>query len=187
MRSNLSKIAFVVFLTANSLFAVEAFTSLSISIPQGDKLELKIPTQWQRVVIQPSPELPPSVRIRLAGANPISLQMTWLADPDGKFAKPDDADAVVTKASEQYISGSVEKRVSLNRMISNAGFGSYATFTEAALTAVTELRVGQYRNVTTGLFVVGKQAAIFTLLPNDTKSPEYQEALRILTNGISKP
>ena len=94
-------------------------------------------------------------------------------------------DRIVTGANQRYVAGSVEKQLGLTPLVSKLGHGSYSTFTDAELANVPNPPAGQFRNVLTGVFVIKKQAAAFTLLSNSTSSPDYQQAFQIITEGIS--
>jgi hypothetical protein len=50
---------------------------------------------------------------------------------------------------------------------------------------VAKPQPGEYRVVSAGVFVIKKQAASFTLLSSDVYSPEHQQALQIMAEGIS--
>ncbi len=158
--------------------------TVTVTVPKGDKIAIRIPAAWQQTVIQPTPELPPTVKITTA-TNTVSLQITFIPDTEGRFATKDSVDRVATEGNQQYVAGSVEKRLSLTQLVSNSVRGCYATFTDADLAGVTAPKNGQFRNVASGVFVIKKQIAPFTLLSNDKTSDEYRQALQIVTEGIS--
>jgi hypothetical protein len=159
---------------------------LTVSVPKGDKVLIRVPPPWQRVLIQPTPDLPPTIKIS-GGTNSLSLQITFLPDPGARFRTRESVDRAVTEANQHYVAGSVEKRLTLTQIVSTNGHGCYACFTDADLAALPNPPKGEFRNVASGLFVIGKQIASFTLLTNDPKSVEYQQALRIISDGISVP
>lgn len=153
--------------------------TISVSLPQGDKLAIRLPAGWQQLIIQPSPDLPQTVKIHPPDET-LSLQITLVPDINGRFTTKEIVDRVVSEANEQYVSGSVEQRLTLEQIPSTHGHGCYSVFTDAGLAKVAKPAKGQYRIVTTGIFVIGKEAAAFTLLSNDTKSPDYKQALQII-------
>jgi hypothetical protein len=156
--------------------------SVAVTVPTADTLGIEFPSMWQSSISQP-PQLPPTVRI---STKELSLQITFIPDPQGRFATRDGVDRVVTAANERYVSGSIEKRLTLIPLESKNGYGCYSTFTDAELAGVATLRKGQFRNVASGMLVINKQAAVFTLLTNNTKSPDYRQALRIISEGICR-
>lgn len=157
--------------------------TISVSIPKGDKLAIHLPAGWQQRVVQPSADLPPTVKINTPDET-LSLQITLIPDINGRFTTKEDVNRVVSEANEQYVAGSVEQRLTLEQIPSTHGHGCYSVFTDASLAKVTKPAKGQYRIVTTGIFVIGKEAAAFTLLSNDTKSPEYKQALQVVFDGL---
>jgi len=148
------------------------------------KIAIRIPSEWKQTVIQPAPDLPPTVRLATAD-NALTLLISFIPDPDGRFATRENVDRIVTGANQQYVAGSVEKRLTLTLLVSNSVRGCYSTFTDADLAALPNPPPGQYRNVLSGILVIRKQAASFTLLSNSTTSPEYRQALQIISEGIS--
>ncbi|HSI11550.1 MAG TPA: hypothetical protein VK961_05875 [Chthoniobacter sp.] len=157
---------------------------LHITIPKGDKLAVRIPPAWKQTVIQPKPELPPTVKIESAD-HALSLQLTFIPDLEGRFATKEGVDRLVTGVNQRYVAGSVEKRLTLTQLVSKVGHGCYSTFTDADLVGVPNPQAGQFRNALSGVIVVQKQIAAFTLLSNSTTSPEYQQAIQIISDGIS--
>ncbi len=158
--------------------------TISVSVPQGDKLTIRLPSGWQQRVVQPSADLPPTVKINTPDET-LSLQITLIPDINGRFTTKENVDRVVSEANEQYVSGSVEQRLTLEQIPSTHGHGCYSVFTDASLAKATKLAKGQYRMVTTGIFVIGKEAAAFTLLSNDNKSAKYKQALQIVFEGLT--
>ena len=158
--------------------------TVTVTVPKGDKLAIRIPAAWQQSVIQPKPELPPTVKLTTV-ANTVSLQITFVPDTEGRFVTKESVDQAATEGNQQYVAGSVEKSISLTQLVSNSVRGCYATFTDADLAGVTAPKNGQFRIAVSGVFVIKKQVAAFTLLSNNTTSAEYQQALKIVTDGIS--
>jgi hypothetical protein len=171
---------------STTISSADEFQSLSVSVPKGEKLSVRIPPAWRHTVLQPAPNLPPTLKITTL-SNSVSLQITFLPDPEGRFATRETADRAATQANQHYVAGSVEKRLTLTQIVSTNGHGCYATFTDADLADVPHPRPGEFKHVVSGLFVIKKQLATFTLLTNDPKSAEYRQALQIISDGISAP
>lgn len=130
--------------------------------------------------------MPPSVKITTKNAS-LSLQITFLPDTQGRFATRESVDRAVTQANQHYIAGSLEKSPTLIQLVSTNGHGCYALFTDADYASVPTPPKGEFRNVASGLFVIKRQVATFTILTNDPKSSEYREALQTISDGISAP
>jgi hypothetical protein len=170
----------------STLSSAEEPQVINVTVPKADKIAIRIPPAWKQTVIQPTPQLPPTVKIESAD-HALSLQLTFIPDAEGRFATQESVDRVVTQANQQYVGGSVEKRLTLTQLVSKNGHGCYSTFTDADLVGVANPPAGQFRNVLSGVIVIQKQAAAFTLLSNSTTSPEYREALQIISEGILVP
>jgi hypothetical protein len=170
----------------STLLPAEEPQVISVTIPKADKIAIRIPSTWKQTVTQPSPQLSPTVKIESADRS-LSLQLTFIPDPEGRFATKESVDRLVTGANQQYVAGSVEKRLTLTQLVSSTGHGCYSTFSDADLAGVPTPPPGQFGNVLSGVFVIQKQAASFTLLSNTTTSPEYRQAIQIISEGISVP
>jgi len=177
-------LAFLLFVS--TLLLADERQSFSLAIPKGDKLSIRIPLGWQHTVIQPTPDLPPTVKITTV-SNSVSLRITLLPDLDARFATRENVDRAATKANQHYVARSLEKELTLTQIVSTNGHGCYAVFTDADLAAVSSPPKGEFRTVTSGLFVIKKQVANFTLLTNDPKSTDYRQALQVISDGISVP
>lgn len=171
------------FFTASGLVADENRT-ITVSVSDAQSVSLVVPEKWKHTVIQPIPQFPPTVKL-VAADDLITLLITFVPDPEGRFTTREGIDRAVTESNQQYLSGSVEKRLELTQLESKQVRGCYTKFTDAALVAIAEPRKGQYRNVVSGLFVVDRQAATFTLLTNDTALADYRTALKIICDGIA--
>jgi hypothetical protein len=160
--------------------------NVELAIPGGDRISIRVPNQWTHKVIQPDPSLPPTIKIA-SPADSVSLQITFMPDPDGLFSTKEGVDRAVTSANRRYVEGSVEKKIDLIQLDSKAVRGCYSTFTDAKAAAAKAPKKGEFVKVTSGVFVVQKQGAVFTLLSNDTTSADYKIALRTMTEDVSKP
>jgi hypothetical protein len=160
--------------------------TINLTTPNAGKLSARIPADWKQEVIQPKADPWPTLKIK-SPDDSISLQITFLPDPEERFATKEGTERAVTFMNQRYVAGSVEKKLTLTPLNLKQGHGCFAAFTDAQLAGVANPPKGKFRNVASGLLVINKQAAIFTLLANDTASPEYRRALQILSEGIALP
>src|SRR2546427_13244227 len=72
------------------LFAGEQQT-FTVTAPGADTVTIRIPAGLQVVRPQSVPDLPPTVKVTNP-SNSFSLQLTFLADPDGRLATPASVD-----------------------------------------------------------------------------------------------
>ena len=172
-------------LIASSAMGLQAEeeTKVSVAVPKGDTITIAVPEKWKHTVTKSNLKIPPTVSLTEKGTG-LNLLLTFIPDPDKKVSKPADVEKFVKLTCQQYVGGSVEKEIKLQPIKSDHGFGSYSTFTDASLVDTKEPAAGEFRYVTSGMFVIGKQCATLTLLSNDIAGAEYQAALKILTEGI---
>jgi hypothetical protein len=146
-------------------------------------MAIALPAGWTHAVDRPPAGIPPTVDITAPGGT--FVKITFMQDPKGQFSKSDKLDKQVTKANQQYVSNSVEKRVVLQRLASKSGPGVYSVFTDPKLVSVAKPPAGEFRNVSSGALSAGRQVLIFAVRSNSTDSDEYKQALDFLTKGIT--
>jgi hypothetical protein len=158
-------------------------STFTVDIPHGDKITITLPPKWDHSVAP----VPTNQRTLMTADEKmkVSLQITFMPDIFPKDAKPEDVDRLVKIGDEHYVAGSVEKKLKLVPMKSKFGFGSYATFTDASLANLKQIPPKKYLHVASGIFLVGRNAAVFTVLSNDTDSEEYKQALKVVSEGMS--
>ena len=155
----------------------------TVPVPGADALAIGIPAAWKKEMEKSSHDAPPTITLTTPSGLKVSL--TLMSDAEGKFATPDAVDELVTIANQHYIDNAVEKDPKLVHLTPKVGHGSYSTFTEARLVGVASPAPGDFRNVTSGVYVIGHDAVIFTILSNDTVSAEFRQAMDLISSGIS--
>jgi hypothetical protein len=163
-----------------------AAEEVTVQVPHADKLKIVVPAGWKHSVTQKIPALPPTLEIQESTA-PVTLKITFLPDRDGKLAKEEELKKLMKATTGLYLAGSVEQKLELVPIASKNGKGFYATFTDWSLLGKKEVPPGQFRIVTSGILVIGKQAAAFTLLSNRQEGNEYAAAMKVITEGIILP
>ncbi len=154
-----------------------------LTIPGGDPIDVVAPEGWKLTKIQPKPTLPPTIILHSAN-NDTELRVTFIADKAGAFNTQDKIEKALTQAAQQYVTGSVEKKLTLQDLKSANGKSSFAEFTDADLVG-KQPGPGQYKVVGTGLLVVGNTAAIITLLGNALDDKSYVAGKAFLKSGIT--
>ncbi len=155
----------------------------TVTVPGGDTLDVSWSEGWTEVTVQPDPSLPPTVRLT-APNKEASLQITFLSDKTGSFNTKDKLEKVVEKAGQQYVDGSVEKKIKLQSLDLASGTCIYAEFTDADLVGKTP-PAGQFKIVGTGAITLGKTIAAFTLLGDSVDAKPYLAAKQILKSGVA--
>jgi hypothetical protein len=155
----------------------------TVTVPGGDSLEVTPPEGWSASTVQPDPSLPPTVRLT-APNKEASLQITFLSDKTGTFSTKEKLEKVVEKAAQQYVDGSVEKKIKLQSLDIPGGTCIYAEFTDSDLVGKTP-PAGQFKIVGTGAMTLGKTIAAFTLLGDSVEAKAYLAAKQILKSGVA--
>jgi hypothetical protein len=113
-----------------------------------------------------------------------NLEISFLPDPDGHFSTPRARREFIVETFQKYVEGSVEKEMRFTELKPRVGTATACVFTDASLVGKPEFPRGEYLNATTGLKAWPGCAAYFTLLSNDTTSPAYDAALKIITDSV---
>ena len=158
-------------------------SSLLVPVASADTLAIRIPPDWKKGDHQPQGTSP--VLLDLSSPGGLQVKLAIIADPDGRFSSPEALDELVTMASQQFVANSIEQTPKLSRLATKVGVGAYCTFTDARMVGVATPAAGEFRNVTSGVYVIGKQAVIFTILSNNTTSPDFLAAIDLIAGGIS--
>jgi hypothetical protein len=166
--------------------APAAAEEISVQVPGADRVTVVVPTGWKHSIVQAAPSLPVTLDMQEPTA-PLVLKIMFLPDPNGKLAKEEEIKKLMTASTGLYVESSVEKILDIRRLSTKNGKGFYARFTDASLVDKEESPPGQFRIVTSGILVVGKQAAAFTLLTNRPDGKEYEAAMKLLSEGIFAP
>jgi hypothetical protein len=163
-----------------------AAEEVTVQVPRAEMVKVTVPDGWKHSVTQTLPSLPPTLDIQESSA-PLSLKITLFPDPEGRLAKDDELKKLLNAATGLYVESSVEKKLDLRPLATKNGRGFYATFTDASLVEAKDVPAGQFRFVTSGMLVVGKQVAAFTLLSNGIDGKPYETAMQVITEGIAAP
>ena len=169
---------------ATAWAADEEAAKKTVAIPGGATLEVAAPEGWSLRVIQPDPKLPPTIRLKSAKRE-ANLQVTFFIDKVGSLGTKDKlSDMVEAAAKQQYLIGSVEKKVTVQFLDSPNAICAYAEFTDADLVG-KEAKLGQYKVVATGIIKFGDTIGVVTLLGNSFDDPAYQAAKGFLKSGLT--
>ena len=112
------------------------------------------------------------------------LDLSFLPDPADRFATPRSRREFMFENFQTFVEGSVEKIMRFEDVTPRFGSVTLCVFTDANLVGKTELPPGEYLNATTGMKRWPGCAAFFTLLSNGIRSPAYETALKIITEGV---
>lgn len=135
---------------------------------------------WSSTVIQPSPDLPPTVKmVSKAGEEPLSFSLSFIPNISGKRISLKESADTVYQIASRYVVGSVEKEVALNQLDTTIGPAVYASFTEEKYLN-TPVPKGEYSSITVGQAAHSKIVVGFTVLTNGVDSKALTEAFNII-------
>ena len=135
---------------------------------------------WNSTVIQPRPDLPPTVKmVSKVGEEPLSFSLSFIPNISGKKISLEESADTVYKIASRYVVGSVEKKVELSRLDTTIGPAVYASFTEEKYLN-TSVPKGQYSSITVGQAAHSKIVVGFTVLTNGADSKALTEAFNII-------
>lgn len=125
--------------------------------------------------------------VRLADAKDrVSGELTFLPDPEGRFATPRARRELMHEMFAGYVESSAEKAMQFEELEPRSGAGTYCVFTDAKLVGQSTLPPGEYLHVTTGLKAWPGVVVTFRIFSQDTTSPEYQSVLRLLRESVEE-
>jgi hypothetical protein len=151
------------------------------TVPEGDDLQITLPDDWEQW--QNRNALAPTITLRPKN-NDAELKITFIADTKDAFAKKEQLEKAVRTSCQQYVDHSVEKEIKLKTLESKNGTCVYAEFTDAALVGKTP-QPGEFKAIASGVMLVGKSVAIFTLVGNLFEDKSYIASKDILKSGIT--
>jgi hypothetical protein len=157
--------------------------TFTVQVPGADNLTVRVPPGWKHTMDRPPAGVPPLIDFTTPGGS--LLKITFMPDAKGQFTKADELDKLVTKANQQYVANSVEKRVVLQRLASSAGPGVFSVFTDPKLVGTAKPPAGDYRHFSSGARSLGREVLIFSLLSNTKDNDEYRQVLEFVTSGVT--
>ena len=184
-QGNLHKISAFLGLTM-TLSAWAAPQVIEVKIPNATNVKLSLSEPWQQSNVLASENVP-YVELYSDKSKSVSLQLSFMEGKNDKFSTQSKLEKEMKAEMEkQYLPGSVEKKVNLEKLNSKNYMSTYAKFTDAHLAKSKDLNPPHYKYVSTGVLVIGKTIGAFTLLSNSTESEEYKKMFKFLENNISK-
>jgi len=100
--------------------------------------------------------------------------------PDNRLADPATLKAMIAEASQQFVAGSVEGKVSLKELKLGAAAGFSVTFTDANLVGKPTVK-DDYKAMTSCFVYLGDNVLVTaTIFTDDVNGKAYAEALRLL-------
>ncbi len=159
------------------------------AIPLGKPgtLEVLVPNDWtlQRTNLN-LPDAPVTIELHsVSNTTVIRLTIYWDGFK-GNLIQPSDAkmDSIVSNNAVQYVDGSVEKKIAIEKLKGPAVTGSFVRFTDADWTPVVK---NEYRAIATGMFRCENVWGTFDLLTGDKDGPLFKDAIGVVQSLRRKP
>jgi hypothetical protein len=159
------------------------------AVPLGKPgtLEMLAPNDWtlQRTNLN-LPNSPVTMELHsLSNTTVIRLTIYWDGFK-GNLIHPSDAkmDSIVSNNAIQYVDGTVEKKIVVEKLKGPAVTGSFVRFTDATWTPVVK---NEYRAIATGMFRCENIWGSFDLLTGDKDGPLFKQAADVMKSFRRKP
>lgn len=151
---------------------------------QNRKVTVAVP---EGMGIQTSKDERGMISVRLGHPkDKVSLQVSFLPDPEGRFATARSRKEFMNETFFDYVASSVEKAMQFEELDPKVGAGTYCVFTDASLVGKTKLPRGEFLQTTTGLKTWPGVVAVFTVFSNDTISKEYVAVMGMLRDSVEE-
>ena len=127
------------------------------------------------------------VNVQLAAPHDkVTLHLVFVPDPERQFASARARKEKMVELFQEYVDNSVEKAMQFEELEPKVGAGTYCVFTDASLAGKAPYPPGDFLHFTTGVKAWPGVVAIFRLFSNDTKSPEYQAAMKMIRESVQE-
>jgi len=134
-----------------------------VAVPDGDPVSFMFGKEFRVMKVAPGSTL----KITAGTPKDISILVTLIPDKENKFQTEDDVRKATVQSLQYLVTHSVEKRMDLKSFDNRDVRGFYSSFTDESLVGKPPTD-GKYLKVTSGLFSVGRTAATFTILYNES-------------------
>lgn len=165
-------------IAANVAAGAESRYELMMSL--NDRFVVSPPEKWN-VEIQKYLQLRfANVKITPKTGAHFDLMLYFKCDtPDlSQFDTPKKMERSVKTSSEKYLSGSVEKSITLKELNIKGWYGFYTVLTDATQANQQRVAEGEFKYITRGMVRLSPDSALgFSLITNELGTPRYQALL----------
>jgi hypothetical protein len=190
MQSRLAMLALAVLMSCACLAADnEAKKPNELMMSLDDKFVVAETDDWSVSVEKYMPLRVADVQVKSKQGYVFDMMLYFKCDtPDlAQFDSPAKIERSVRFSSKPYLSGAVEKTLTLKKLTPNGWYGCYVVLTDKEAAAKTELRPGEFKYITRGMIRLSPDSALgFSLMTNDVDSPDYKKMLDFIC-GFAKP
>lgn len=173
----------ILLLAILGLLAIRGFAE-KIELGGNKALVLTLPATWTGtgpVVLPPGmPARGINVRYVTKNGSNDAVLLTILTVPDDRLSDRESLRALFEKATEQFVSGSVEAKADIKELRLAGATGFCATFTDASLVGKPSVK-DDFKVVTSCFIYLGEQVMLTaTIFTDDPAGPAYAEGMRLL-------
>jgi len=177
-----SRILIWLVLLCSTLGAAQKRRDATVFLFQNRKVTVAVP---EGLGFQSSKNERGIISVRLGDPkNTINLQVSFLPDPEGRFASARDRKEFINETFHEYVAASVEKGMQFEELDPKVGAGTYCVFTDSSLVGKSSLPRGEFLQTTTGLKAWPGVVAVFTVFGNKTTSMEYLAVMNMLRDSV---
>jgi hypothetical protein len=156
----------------------------TLELAPGRRVTVAVPSGF--VVERPAnPAAPPELRLRDA-AGTVSLDLTFLPDPDGLAATPRARRERLVEFFEEHVAASVEQAMRFEELEPRRGAGTWCLFTDRALVGRAELPPNEYRLLAVGVKAWPGVMVVFRLFSQDAEAPAHRAAWAVLRESVEE-
>jgi hypothetical protein len=156
----------------------------TLELAPGRRVTVAVPSGF--VVERPAnPAAPPELRLRDA-AGTVSLDLTFLPDPDGLAATPRARRERLVELFEEHVAASVEQAMRFEELEPRRGAGTWCLFTDRALVGRAELPPNEYRLLAVGVKAWPGVMVVFRLFSQDAEAPAHRAAWAVLRESVEE-
>ena len=156
----------------------------TLELAPGRRVTVAVPSGF--VVERPAnPAAPPELRLRDA-AGTVSLDLTFLPDPDGLAATPRARRERLVELFEEHVAASVEQAMRFEELEPRRGAGTWCLFTDRALVGRAELPPNEYRLLAVGVKTWPGVMVVFRLFSQDAEAPAHRAAWAVLRESVEE-
>lgn len=159
------------------------FDPLFVPLPGGRQAALAVFKTMQSTVRENGSRAT-TVKIKSKpGQQPMSLQITFLANPSGNQFTDEQVSDIVLKMAQPHVAGSVERRARLWETPTEIGTAVFSTLNAREYRDKNPPR-GEYRTITVGQIATAETILAFTLLTNGMDTEAFNDGMAILQTAL---
>jgi hypothetical protein len=152
--------------------------SIIVTVPGVGEVAMMKFSNWDIQTRKADGDNPPTVKM-VSQPDAMNLSLTFIPNRVPRILSEDEQASAVRKIGEHFVSGSIEKRVSLRRLSTPIGNAVLANFNERKYQN-SPVPKGEYSSITTGLVTHELMTVAVTILTNGPNTMAHDDALAVI-------